>query len=83
MNRKTSFCESIPHRSSLAGTYSIACSEKTGVEVSCVGVGGLHIGLPKDESQSIKIIRSAIDAGITFMDQCWDNREGRSEQRMG
>ena len=31
----------------------------------------------------IKIIRSAIDAGINFMDNCWDYHDGGSEVRMG
>jgi len=56
---------------------------KTGVEVSCIGLGGFHIGIPTDEADSIKIIRSAIDAGINFMDNCWDYHEGTSELRMG
>jgi aryl-alcohol dehydrogenase-like predicted oxidoreductase len=44
---------------------------KTGVEVSCVGLGGFHIGIPKDEAESIKLIRTALDAGMNFMDNCW------------
>jgi aryl-alcohol dehydrogenase-like predicted oxidoreductase len=56
---------------------------KTGAEVSCIGLGGFHIGIPADEADSIKIIRSAIDAGINFMDNCWDYHEGTSELRMG
>src|SRR4051794_40871765 len=39
---------------------------KTGEEVSVLGVGGYHIGVPKDEEEGIKIIRTAIDAGVTF-----------------
>lgn len=56
---------------------------KTGVEVSCIGLGGFHIGIPADEADSIKIIRSAVDAGINFMDNCWDYHDGTSELRMG
>ena len=56
---------------------------KTGEEVSCIGLGGFHIGLPKDEAESIKIMRTAIDAGINFMDNCWDYHDGLSELRMG
>jgi aryl-alcohol dehydrogenase-like predicted oxidoreductase len=52
-------------------------------EVSLIGVGGHHIGRQKDEKDSIKIIRSAIDAGINFMDNCWDYHDGGSEVRMG
>ena len=55
---------------------------KTGVEVSIVGVGGYHIGNPA-ETEAIKIIRAAIDGGITFMDNCWDYHDGDSEVRMG
>lgn len=56
---------------------------RTGEEVSCIGLGGHHIGRPADEAASIALIRSAIDAGITFLDNCWDYHDGRSEVRMG
>jgi aryl-alcohol dehydrogenase-like predicted oxidoreductase len=56
---------------------------RTGEKVSVIGLGGHHIGRQKDEKESIKIIRSAIDAGITFMDNSWDYHNGGSEIRMG
>jgi aryl-alcohol dehydrogenase-like predicted oxidoreductase len=56
---------------------------RTGEEVSLIGLGGHHIGRQKDESESIQIIRSAIDRGITFMDNSWDYHNGGSEVRMG
>ncbi len=56
---------------------------RTGEEVSLIGVGGFHIGVQKDEAESIKIIRSTIDAGVTFMDNSWDYNGGASEERMG
>ncbi len=52
-------------------------------EVSIIGLGGHHIGRQKDEKDSIAIIRAAIDAGITFMDNSWDYHDGGSEVRMG
>ncbi len=55
----------------------------TGEKVSIVGIGGGHIGMVKTEAESIKIIRTAIDSGINFMDNCWDYAEGISETRMG
>jgi uncharacterized protein len=55
----------------------------TGEKVSLVGLGGYHIGKQKDEPESIKIIRTAIDNGINFMDNCWDYNGGASESRMG
>ncbi|MDD1675039.1 MAG: hypothetical protein LUQ13_05275, partial [Methanomicrobiales archaeon] len=34
-------------------------------------------------AESIRIIRTAIDNGITFLDNCWDYHDGRSDVRMG
>jgi aryl-alcohol dehydrogenase-like predicted oxidoreductase len=56
---------------------------RTGAQVSVIGLGGHHIGRQKQEAESIKIIRAAIDAGINFMDNCWDYHDGGSEIRMG
>src|SRR5687767_831147 len=57
---------------------------RTGVEVSLIGLGGWHHGFKYiDDELSIRIIRSAIDNGINFMDNCWDYNEGASEIRMG
>ena len=56
----------------------------TGEEVSAIGVGGWHLGLKSvDEQLAIRIVRSAIDRGINFLDNCWDYNEGASEVRMG
>ncbi len=52
--------------------------------VSAIGVGGWHLGLSRvTEAESIRIVRTAIDRGINFMDNCWDYNEGASEVRMG
>lgn len=56
---------------------------RSGEKVSAIGLGGYHIGVPKEEAEGIRIIRSAIDHGITFMDNCWDYHNGGSEIRMG
>ena len=56
---------------------------RTGEKVSAIGLGGYHIGTPRDEEESIRLIRGAIDRGITFMDNCWDYLDGTSETRMG
>ncbi len=55
----------------------------TGVEVSAIGLGGHHIGRPKSDKEGIALVRSAVDRGITFMDNCWDYHDGGSEKRMG
>ena len=41
---------------------------KTGERVSILGLGGFHIGVQMEEADSIRIIRTAIDNGINFMD---------------
>src|SRR3954452_15309001 len=56
---------------------------KTGERVSAIGLGGSHIGRPSTEEEAIRIIRSAIDRGINFMDNCWDYANGKCEQWMG
>jgi|SRR5664280_220307 len=56
---------------------------RTGEKISAIGLGGFHIGIQKAEKESLAIIRSAIDRGITFMDNCWDYNDGGSEVRMG
>jgi len=56
----------------------------TGEKVSAVGIGGWHIGRPKvPEKLATRIIHSAIDRGINFLDNCWDYNAGISEVRMG
>ena len=56
----------------------------TGQTVSALGLGGWHLGLKYvDEALSLKVVRTAIDRGMTFMDNCWDYNEGASEIRMG
>jgi predicted aldo/keto reductase-like oxidoreductase len=55
----------------------------TGEKVSMVGLGGYHIGKQPDENESIRIIRTALDGGVNFLDNCWDYNGGESEIRMG
>jgi aryl-alcohol dehydrogenase-like predicted oxidoreductase len=54
-----------------------------GVAVSAIGFGGYHLGLVRDESEAIRLLHAAIDAGITFLDNAWEYNEHVSEQRMG
>ncbi|MGI9076320.1 MAG: aldo/keto reductase [Gemmatimonadaceae bacterium] len=56
---------------------------RTGVEVSALGLGGYHLGLISRERDAIEIVREAIDAGVTFMDNAWEYHDGKSERRMG
>jgi len=57
---------------------------RTAEKVSAIGVGGWHLALKHvDENLSLRIVRTAIDRGINFMDNSWDYNEGESERRMG
>ncbi len=56
----------------------------TGEKVSCIGLGGFHLGKSEvSEADSLKLIHSAVDRGINFLDNCWDYNNGESEKRMG
>jgi aryl-alcohol dehydrogenase-like predicted oxidoreductase len=57
---------------------------RTGERISAIGLGGFHIGKPSlTDDDSIRLIHTAIDRGITFMDDSLDYHEGQSEVRMG
>ena len=71
-------------KTGLSGEMPMRTLGHTGVQVSVIGLGGWHLGFKSiDEELSIRIIRTAIDNGINFMDNCWDYNEGASEIRMG
>lgn len=55
---------------------------RTGEKVSAVGLGGAHIGRPP-EAESIRIIRTAVDRGINFLDNAWLYADGKCERWMG
>jgi predicted aldo/keto reductase-like oxidoreductase len=55
----------------------------TGVRVTILGVGGYHIGKPADQKVGVRIIRTAIDEGINFLDNAWCYHQGESERIMG
>ena len=44
---------------------------KTGEKVSMIALDGHHIGRIKDDSESIRLTRQAIDMGVTFLDNAW------------
>ncbi|HEV2117153.1 MAG TPA: aldo/keto reductase [Terriglobales bacterium] len=66
-----------------AGEMQYRTLGRTGEKVSIVGLGGYHIGMQKDARESIQIIRTALDNGMNFLDNCWDYNDGESEIRMG
>lgn len=57
---------------------------RTGEKVSVIGVGGYHLARPGiNLNESIRIVRTALDEGVNFLDNCWDYNDGESEIRMG
>jgi aryl-alcohol dehydrogenase-like predicted oxidoreductase len=57
---------------------------RTGVSVSAIGLGGSHIGKAKvPAADAVNIIRTALDSGLSFMDNSWDYNDGESELRLG
>ena len=56
----------------------------TGTKVSIVGFGGGHYCRKHiDENTSVRLIQTAVDQGMTFMDNAWEYHDGESERRMG
>ncbi len=55
----------------------------TGERVSAIGFGGAHLGRIREQEEATRLIRTAVDRGITFMDNCWDYSGGRCEELMG
>ena len=56
---------------------------RTGESVSLIGIGGSHLSKPQDQNESTRILRTAVDRGVTFMDNCWDYGSGKAEECMG
>src|SRR3954465_439725 len=78
----TSLTKKLAHATDRA-TIPTRVLPHTGEKISMVGLGGYHLGMQSDEQESIRIMRTGLDRGITFLDNCWDYNNGQSEIRMG
>lgn len=56
---------------------------KSDAKVSILGFGGHHLGEAPDEKTAVRIVQEAVDGGITFYDNCWEYRRGKTELWMG
>lgn len=56
---------------------------KSGVYISALGFGGHHLGDAENEDMASRLVREAVDGGVTFFDNCWEYHRGKSEQWMG
>ena len=52
-------------------------------KISALGFGGHHLGDAPDAKTAVEIIHQAVDGGITFYDNCWEYRRGKTEVWMG
>jgi len=55
---------------------------RTGAEVTALGLGGYHLGTIGVRLAE-RLVREAVDAGITFLDNAWEYHDGKSEEIMG
>src|SRR3954470_5208131 len=56
---------------------------RTGAKVSALGLGGHHLGDLKTVDEAIRLVHEAVEAGITFFDNCWEYWNGRAEDWLG
>ncbi len=69
---------------SVRGEMPLRALGSTGELVSVIGLGGFHIGASSvGNAEAVRIIRTALDRGLTFLDNSWDYNDGASERRMG
>src|SRR2546423_1258991 len=71
------------HADSGAGAIPQRPLGRTGVKVSALGLGGHHLGDLKTVEEAIRLVHEAVDAGITFCDNCWEYWNGRAEDWLG
>ncbi|MCU1260411.1 MAG: aldo/keto reductase [Bryobacterales bacterium] len=53
------------------------------VKISALGFGGHHLGDTSDERSAVRLVRQAVDGGVTFFDNCWEYHRGKTEDWMG
>ena len=65
------------------GTIPLKKFGRSDAKVSALGFGGHHLGDAPDEKTAVEIVHRAVDGGITFFDNCWEYRRGKTEIWMG
>src|SRR6202161_4201394 len=65
------------------GTTPLRKFGRSDAKISVLGFGGHHLGDAPDEKTAVEIIHQAVDGGITFYDNCWEYRRGKTEVLMG
>jgi aryl-alcohol dehydrogenase-like predicted oxidoreductase len=72
-----------PNHDAGSGTIPRRAFGRSKVQVSALALGGHHIGDLKTVEEATRLIHEAIDAGITFLDNCWEYHNGKSENWLG
>lgn len=65
------------------GSIPLRSFGRTDVKISALGFGGHHLGEAPDEKSAVDLVHAAVDGGITFYDNCWEYRRGKTEIWMG
>jgi predicted aldo/keto reductase-like oxidoreductase len=71
------------HQDHPAGAIPQRPLGRTGAKVSALGVGGHHLGDFKTVEEAIRLVHEAVEAGVTFFDNCWEYWNGRAEDWLG
>jgi len=66
-----------------SGTIPMRKFGRSDAKISALGFGGHHLGEAPDEKTAVEIVHQAVDGGITFFDNCWEYRRGKTEIWMG
>ena len=66
-----------------SGTILLRKFGRADAKISALGFGGHHLGDAPDAKTAVEIIHQAVDGGITFYDNCWEYRRGKTEVWMG
>ncbi len=67
----------------ITGTIPLRKFGRADAKISALGFGGHHLGDAPDEKTAVEIVHQAVDGGITFYDNCWEYRRGKTEVLMG
>ncbi len=66
-----------------SGSIPLRKFGRADAKISILGFGGHHLGEAPDEKTAVEIVHEAVDGGITFYDNCWEYRRGKTEVWMG
>ncbi len=72
-----------PAATSQSGEIPKRALGSTGVKISALACGGHHLGDIKSMDEAMQLIHQALDAGITFFDNCWEYYNGETENILG